>query len=154
MRKDNLFGFVSRYAVVHTVIYIIIGIFFMVVSDYFEFFAENELLDEIMRPSTDNIVRMAPLIQIFRGSLIGLAIYPFRSNLYEKNGWLKLFGLIFVLTSVGAVINGPGSIEGILYTRIGLVNPLIGYPEVFFQALILAYLFCKWENKVATKNLN
>lgn len=152
MKKDNIFGFVSRYTVVHTVTYIIVGVFFMFVSGYFDFFAENDLLDDIMRSSTDNIVRMAPLIQIIRGSIIGLAIYSFRSGLYRKYGWLKLFVLIFILTSVGSVITGPGSIEGVLYTKIGLVNPLIGYPEVFFQALLLSYIFCKWENKVVKEN--
>ena len=46
-----------------------------------------------------------------------------------KHGWLKLFWLMYVLTSIGAVITGPGSIEGFLYMTFSH-NPLIGVPEI------------------------
>ncbi|MGI6628331.1 MAG: hypothetical protein ACOX4K_08310 [Bacillota bacterium] len=51
---------------------------------------------------------------------------------------------MYVLTSLGAVITGPGSIEGFWYTNFGY-NPLIGVPEITLQMLTFAWLFCKWQ---------
>jgi hypothetical protein len=61
-------------------------------------------------------VRLAIPVQIFRGALLALAIYSFREVIGQRLGWLKLFFLLFVLTAIGSVITGPGSIEGFLYT--------------------------------------
>lgn len=88
-----------------------------------------------MKPADALSVRLAPLVQIIRGALLGLAIFPFRSVIRKgKYGWLKLFWLLYILTSLGVVITGPGSIEGFLYTKFSY-NPLVGVPEITLQML-------------------
>ena len=55
---------------------------------------------------------------------------------------MKLFWLLYVLTSIGAVITGPGSIEGFLYTTFSY-NPLIGVPEITLQMMAFSWLFAR-----------
>lgn len=147
LRKHDLIPFLLRFLTVHTLAYLLFGIFFMIVSRYFEHFKSDPIFSQVMKPEDALTVRLAPLVQLFRGALLGLAIYPFRQIILEpKFGWIKLFFLLFVLTSIGAVITGPGSIEGFLYTRFSY-NPLIGYPEVALQMLSFSWLFCRWQRK-------
>ncbi len=111
-----------------------------------------------MKPSDSLSVGLAPLAQVLRGALLALVIYPFREVVIRRKlGWLKLFFLLFVTTSIGAVITGPGSIEGFLYTRFSF-NPFIGYPEIALQMLAFSCLFCRWQGKksaaIITKQIN
>jgi len=101
-----------------------------------------------MRPLDSTIVRLAVPIQFIRGGFLALALYPFRKIIIgDKYGWAKLFGVLWVLTYIGAVITGPGSIEGFIYTNFGFDNPLIGVPEITSQMLVFSYIFYKWEMK-------
>lgn len=145
--QHPIIPFTLRYIVIHTLTYLVFGIFFMLVSSYFEYFKSDPIFDMVMKPSDSLSVMLAPLAQILRGALLALAIFPFREVFIgSRLGWLKLFFLLFMLTSIGAVITGPGSIEGFLYTRFSF-NPLIGYPEVALQMLAFSWLFCRWQNK-------
>ncbi len=139
--------FTLRYIAVHTLTYLAFGIFFMLVSRYFKYFKSDPIFDLVMKPSESLSVRLAPLIQILRGALLALAIYPFHEVISgRKRGFVKLSFLLFILTSIGAVITGPGSIEGFLYTRFSF-NPLIGYPEIALQILASSWLFCHWQGR-------
>ena len=94
-----------------------------------------------MKPADALSVRLAPLVQIIRGALLGLAIFPSRSVIREgKYGWLKLFWLLYIL--------GPGSIEGFLYTKFSY-NPLVGVPEITLQMLAFSWLFCRNKPKAS-----
>ncbi len=139
--------FTLRFIAVHVVTYAAFGILFMLISGYFEYFETDPLFNQVMKPSDAISVRLAIPVQIFRGALLALAIYPFREIVVGRRlGWLKLFLLMFVLTSIGSVVTGPGSIEGFLYTRFSF-NPLIGYPEVGLQMFAFSWLFCRWQTK-------
>lgn len=143
-----LCGYIWRFSFVHIITYLVFGLIFMWLSGYFSYFASHDLLKDYMRSSDSIIVRLAVPIQFLRGALIGLALFPFREiYISTKNGWLKLFGVLWVLTGVGAVITGPGSIEGFIYTKFGFGNPLISFPEITLQMLAFSYLFCRWEGK-------
>lgn len=147
MNRYPIVSFTVRYAVVHTLTYLAFGVVFMLASQYFVFFEGDPLFSQVMKSSDELSVRLAPMVQIFRGALLALAIFPFREAIIgRRQGWLKLFLLLFVLTSIGAVITGPGSVEGFLYTRFSF-NPFIGYPEIALQMLAFSWLFCKWEEK-------
>jgi len=148
LRKDSPAGFISRFVLLHVVTYLVFGVLFMLISDYFTYFQESVLLRQIMRSSDSLIVRFAVLIQIGRGLLLALAVVSFREVFLGSRGWLRLFFLMWVFTAVGAVITGPGSIEGIVYTKIGLANPLIGYPEVILQMLVFSFFLIKWEKRI------
>jgi len=143
----SIFPFTLRFVVVHVVTYTVFGIIFMSFSNYFSFFASDPILNAVMKPANALSVKLAVPAQIIRGALLGLAIYPFRVVVFEKRfGWLKLFWLMFVLTGIGAVITGPGSIEGFLYTKFPF-NPLVGLPEITVQMLAFSWIFCRWQRK-------
>ncbi len=153
-KKTAVIPFVLRFTAVHVVTYLVFGVTFMLITGYFDYFDANPLLSLVMKPSDDPIVRLSVLFQFGRGALLALAIYPFREIVIERRlGWLKLFFLIFILTSVGAVITGPGSIEGFIYTNLSSsFNPLVGYPEVSLQMLAFSWLFCLWQGKKNQKS--
>lgn len=144
-RKTFRHTFILKFVWTHVVTYLVFGLFFMVISRYFDFFAADPLLSQVMRPQDSLWVRLAVPFQFVRGSLLALAIYPFATIVLErKYGWLKLAWLLWVLTSIGAVITGPGSIEGFLYTKLTISNPLIGLPEVIVQIIVFSYVFSRW----------
>lgn len=147
MNRYPIVSFTVRFAAVHTLTYLAFGVVFMLACQYFMYFKGDPLFSLVMKSSDELSVRLAPLIQVFRGALLALAIFPFREVIIgHRQGWPKLFLLLFVLTSIGAVITGPGSIEGFLYTQFSF-NPFIGYPEIALQMLTSSWLFCKWEEK-------
>lgn len=138
-------GFSLRLILVHTITYLIFGLVFMYLSSYFDYFSQDEILSQVMRSSEDSRVRMAILFQLLRGFLMAAALYPFRSVfLGGRWNFLKLFVLIFLLTSYCAVVPGPGSIEGFIYTKFKF-EPFIGLPEITLQMLAFSWIFCIWE---------
>lgn len=146
-RCKEYIRFLLRFAVTHTVTYLVFGLFFMFVSDYFLAFTQDPIFDAVMKPADALSIRMAPLVQLLRGALLATAVYPFRLIILQSRfGWLKLFWLLFVFTAVGAVITGPGSIEGYLYTRFTF-DPFFGYPEIALQMLAFSWLWVKWETQ-------
>lgn len=151
MKREIFRGFIIRFTIVHVLTYTIFGIFFMLLSGYFDYFASEPLLRQVMKPADALSVRLAAPAQILRGALLALAVYPCRGALCGKRlSWLKLFWLLFVLTGIGAVVTGPGSIEGLLYTKFPF-NPLIGLPEIACQMLAFSWLFSKWQEKAGQK---
>ena len=148
-KRPGIIGYLGRFVLLHVVTYLVFGVAFMVISSYFQFFATHDLLKDFMRPADSIFVRLAVPIQVVRGLLLALALYSFRTVIVESRyGWAKLFGVMWVLTGIGAVITGPGSIEGFIYTKFGFGNPLIGMPEVTMQMLAFSWLFWKWEGKI------
>ena len=146
-RRESPLRFISRFSVIHTLTYTIFGIMFMLLSDYFSYFESDEIMSLVMKPADALTVRLAVPAQLIRGAILGSAIYPFRSNIIkEEFGWLKLAWLMFALTAIGAVITGPGSIEGILYTNFPF-DPLTGYPEIILQILAFSIIFVWWSNR-------
>lgn len=150
MKKQlkSFFPFVLRFMVTHTITYAVCGITFMFISGYFDFFAADPLRSMVMKPADALTVQLAVPAQFIRSFILAFAIFPFRSVILAKPiGWLKLFSLLYILTSIGAVVPGPGSIEGFLYTNLSFGNPLIGTPEIIVQMLLFSWLFCLWQRE-------
>jgi len=144
-------GFFIRFTITHTLTYLVFGLIFMNLANYFIFFESDTLLRQVMRPADSPIVQMAVVIQLARGLILASAVFFIRNSVLESRyGWLKLFWLMLILTSIGAVITGPGSIEGLIYTKFSY-DPLIGMPEVVLQILAFSWLFCRWEEKAKHK---
>jgi hypothetical protein len=153
INMKKIFGFLGRFTILHLITYVAFGLFFMTISNYSEVFTSPQVAD-FMRPTDDPMMALAIPMQIPRALLLGLALYPFRQIFVEtKHGWLKLFFLMWVWTGIGAVITGPGSIEGFLYTKVSFGNPLIGLPEVTFQMFAFSGLLTLWEKRAAAKNI-
>jgi len=140
--------FALRFIAIHFATYVACGIMFMLVSGYFDYFAADPIMSIVMRPPDDIRVALAIPGQIIRGLVLAFAIYPFRSTILDKPyGWLKLFLLLFILTGLGSVSPGPGTIEGFFYTYFDFSNPLLGMPELIVQMLGFSWLFCFWQGK-------
>lgn len=147
MNKSRLKGYLFRFAVVHTLIYIITGLIFQNYLNYDPQFTSSVLYNNF-REVDSFIIRFAPVFQLVRGIFIGLIIYPvYGSIVKSKYSWLKLFALLWGLTLIGAVAATPGSIEGFIYTKIPIIEHLVSLPEVTLQAFLFSIIFIKWDKK-------
>lgn len=145
------YGYIKRFAITHAVTYLIFGLIFMNLMGYAKEFNQNEYFIHF-RPLNSPIVQAAVLFQFLRGGLFALILYPFRERIVNsKYGWLMLFGIVWGMTSIGAVNASPGSIEGLIYTDVSLKAHLIGMPEVFSQGLGFSILFWLWERRANSK---
>lgn len=139
--------FTIRFILVHVLTYIFIGVIFMNLQNYASAFITMEQFSNF-RSLDSTIVRLAPIFQIFRGSFFAFILYPFYSVIIKSNyAWIKLFLLIWGFSLIGSVAPIPGSIEGMIYTKMSLAEHLIGIPEITVQIFVFSWFFVKWENR-------
>jgi hypothetical protein len=106
---------------------------------------QTEGLSCLMRPISSRWVAAGPALQVFRGLIFALALYPFRSIfLGGRHGWLKLWGLLAGLAIFSTAGPAPGSVEGLIYTKIPIRTQLLGLPEVLLQTLAFSLLLLAW----------
>ncbi len=150
--KVKFKGFVTRFITVYLIIYILCLLICLFVTDYKAIIEQGEVLSQIFRDIDTSQMFMIPLIQIIRSFLIGAVIYPFHSIIiYENYGWFKLFGVLFVLTGPAASVIGMGSLEGYLYTYLGISSPIMSLLQVAIVLLFTSFLFTKWMKKSLSK---
>jgi hypothetical protein len=119
--------------------------------NYAELYAK-EPLSLFMRPTADPIVAFGgSVLQIFRGILIGLFIYPLRKAFFiEKHGYWKL-GLVVLGFSVLLTFGpGIGAFDGYIFTTLPIAVHVLGYPEaIIWISLFIGILYIsnKYENK-------
>ncbi|NUM77302.1 hypothetical protein HUU40_23335, partial [candidate division KSB1 bacterium] len=123
--NNNQPGFLALAAktiVVHTITYFFMGIIASTFLDYAEWFARPEMACW-MRQLDDPLIMAGPLLQPLRGLIFALAFYPLREILFgRKNGWLILWWLLVALGILSTFGPPPGSIEGMIYTRIPILD--------------------------------
>lgn len=152
MNKGSLKSYLFRFSIVHVLIYVFIALLFRNYLNYNEQFTSSVLYNNF-RNSDSVIMRFAPLFQLGRGIFLGLIIYPIYNCIIDvKNGWLKLFGLLWGLSLIGSVAATPGSIEGFIYTSTPIIEHLLGLPEVTLQTMLFALVFVKWEERSLIKS--
>ncbi len=151
MKIKSLLGFIGRVTVVHFVTYWVFGLVFALFNPFSPGQHIIHALTEFecyFRPITDPLLRAGPLLQIVRGAILALALYPFRSIfLQSKRGWLYLWGLFLALAIIAPSGACPGSIEGIAYSKLPLSIFITGNPEVYLQTLAFAVLVYAWERR-------
>jgi hypothetical protein len=124
--------------IVHTVTYFLMGVLAAAVLDYATLYARPDMAG-FVRQTTDRMVMAGPLFQPIRGLVFALAIYPLRDVFLGRTlGWLLLWWVLVALGIVSTFEAAPGSVEGLVYTRISVAHQLLGLPEVLLQALLLA----------------
>jgi len=147
--KEN-FKFAWRVIVAHTVAYFIAGLVATNLFNYNELFI-NGTLSLFMKPTTDPMVALGPCLQIIRGVVMALVLLPIQKVFTErKYGFLKLGILIFGLSVLSTFAAAFGSIDGFIYTRLSLMEQIIGYPEAFlwiFLFIGILWIFYKFEKK-------
>jgi hypothetical protein len=140
----NFRALVLKTIVTHTVTYFVFGVLALFVFDYARLFAETELRF-LMRPTTDPLVMAGPLLQPIRGLILGAILFMLRETFFATQwGWLRLWLVLVVFGILGTPGPVPGSLEGMIYTKIPLLVQLKGLPEVVLQTLVFSRLLCFW----------
>jgi hypothetical protein len=100
-----------------------------------------------MRQVDEPIVALGPALQFIRGILFAVAFYPLREILFgRKNGWLITWLLLVTLGILSTFGTAPGSVEGLLYTKMSVSLQISGWLEVMIQALLLSAILYYWIN--------
>jgi len=147
-------GLVARTVVAHTITYFFMGLLASFFLDYRAAFARPEVACW-MRQISDPWVMAGPLFQPIRGLVFALVFYPLRESLFgKKNGWLLMWWILVALGILSTFGPAPGSVEGMIYTRLPILGQMRGWLEVVPQALLLSALLCYWVNRPGKKWLN
>lgn len=121
--------------------YFVMGVIATNLLNYQEVFESTESLRAYDSPW----IAAGAGLQVIRGLIISLALWYFKESfLYQKYGWLKLWGLMAGLTILSTASASPGSIEGFIYTNIPVVDQIKGYIEVIPQVGFFSLLVCYW----------
>ncbi len=135
---------VVKTIVTHTITYFVFGVLALFVFDYASLFTETDLRF-IMRPTSDPMVMAGPLLQPIRGFLFASLLFLLRETFFATRwGWLRLWLVLLVFGILGTPGAVPGSLEGLIYTKIPLWVQLKGLPEVVLQTLVFSRLLCYW----------
>jgi hypothetical protein len=139
--------FSLRVIVVHTLTYFVFGIIMSNVFNYGEIF-RREIIRDYMLPIDEHNVLLGPFLQPVRGLIFAIGLWPIRGFLLEKKrGWLTLWGLLVTIGILSTPAASPGSIEGMLYSKLPMWYHLIGYPEITLQTLVFSIWLVWWERQ-------
>ena len=134
----------AKTAVVHTVSYFFVGLIAMVLFNYEARFAEP-MLSSFMRQLDSPLVRAGVMFQPIRGILFGIVFYFLRERFFgSSNGWLYMWLTLVVVGIVSPFGPAPGSIEGLIFTQIGLGAVWGGLLEVLAQSFLLSFITFVW----------
>ena len=140
-RQYKFSTFFWRISSSHIITYFIMGIIASNLFDYREIFDSSE----IFRPYDSPWIAAGPSLQIFRGLIFTLALWYFKENfLFQKYGWIKLWGLLVGLCVLSTTAAASGSIEGFIYTTTPIGDQVIGYIEVVPQVGLFSFFICYW----------
>ncbi|MBN1697062.1 MAG: hypothetical protein JW881_06085 [Spirochaetales bacterium] len=133
-------NFTLRVIVIHSVTYILCGLFFHQIFDYKGIFA-IDVIKNFMRPVSDPAAMAGPFLQPIRGLFFAIGLWIVKPVwISKKNGWLVIWGIIFIFGILNTPAASPSSIEGFLYSRLPLWYHLMGYVEIGVQTLIFSIL--------------
>ena len=144
MDNESFPRFLARVTSCHVVTYFVAGMLAYTLLDYGALF-QSAGFSCLMRPVSSRWVAAGPALQVFRGLIFALALYPFRSVfLADRHGWLTLWGLLVGLAIFSTAGAAPGSVEGMIYTTIPIASHLRGLPEILLQTLAFSLLLTAW----------
>jgi hypothetical protein len=150
MNKKEFFKFSWRVIVAHVVAYFVAGLLAFNFLRYDTLF-ETGTMKLLMKPTTDPLVAFGTFLQIIRGGIMALVLFPFRKVfLNEKYGFIKLGILILGLSVLSTFAAASGSLDGFIYTKMSFAEQIIGYPEaIIWISLFVTILwsFYKFERK-------
>jgi hypothetical protein len=137
--------FFWRITACHMVTYMLLGILAYTIMDYPAQFAEP---CSIMVSTDSPRVFLGPALQVIRGLIFAIVLFPFREVILEsRHGWLKLWGLFLGLAIFSTAGPAAGSVEGMIYTKVPIIEQLTGLWEVVLQTLLCSLLFAAWYRK-------
>jgi hypothetical protein len=146
MKQTSFSSITLKTILVHTVTYFIVGFLSFALLDYSAKYADPAV-SNLMRQTDHPLVAAGLLFQVLRGFLFGIVFYALRDVIFpKKRGWLTLWLVLVVVGILSPFGAAPSSIEGMLYTVLPAWFHIAGFPEVFIQAGILAFLTHYWVN--------
>ena len=144
MKPLTLPAFVWRVLASHMLTYFLAGLAAFTVFDYASLYSTTEL--KLLMRSTDSPwVAAGPGLQVIRGTLFGLVLWPLAPRIAA--GWrgaLELFAIVAGLAVLGAAGPAPGSLEGFFFTTLPGKVQLLGLPEVVVQTFAFSFLVSWW----------
>jgi hypothetical protein len=144
MPEKGFGRFFLRVTACHMVTYFVAGLLAYTLLDYATLFQSGPFACW-MRPTTSRWVAAGPGLQWIRGLVFAIVLYPFRHVFLESaRGWLKLWGLLLGLGILSTYGPAPGSVEGLLYTKIPPLDQAKGLSEVVGQSLAFSILLVAW----------
>jgi hypothetical protein len=146
MKTLSFASIATKATIVHTVTYFLIGFLSFLFLDYTAKYADP-VVANFMRQTDHPLVAAGPAFQIFRGFLFGIVFYVLREVIFpQKRGWLILWLVLVIVGILSPFGAAPSSIEGMLYSVLPTWFHIAGFPEVFVQAGLLAFLTHYWVN--------
>jgi hypothetical protein len=143
-QRPSLRETVLKSIVVHTVTYFLLGIVSFAFFDYSARFSDP-VIAQYFRPTSDRIVTAGPLFQPIRGLILGALLFLLREPFFHrKRGWLLLWATLVVVGILSPYVGAPGSLEGLVYTRVPFSLQLALLPEVVLQTLLFSIVLFYW----------
>jgi len=127
----------------HTISYFLAGIIAIVFFDYREWWS-SDYISAFYRDIESPIVALGGgFLQIFRGIIVALILFPLRKIFFEeKYGLLKLALIVFGFSIVSTYAAAITSIEGLIYLKVPLIYHIKGIPEgLIWLSLFIGILF-------------
>lgn len=149
-KSKKTISFVLYVTFAHVITYFICGVIFSQLMGYSEWWKKPVVCD-YFRTFDGAASAAGPFIQIIRGLLFGFILIPLIDFIKQKSGWLKLWVLFLGIGIIGAPSAAPGSIEGIVYSKLPLAFHFVGLPEVCSQTLLFSVLVYRHLNAAEEK---
>ncbi len=145
-QRPSFFETVLKTIVVHTLSYFLLGLITSTFFDYSARFADP-VIRQYFRQTSDPIVMAGVLFQPIRGILLGAILFLLREPFFHrKYGWLVLWATLVVIGILSPYVGAPGSLEGLVYTRVPISLQLTLLPEVIVQTLLFSAGLFYWIN--------
>jgi hypothetical protein len=139
--------FVWKVLSLHMTTYFVIGAVASFVFNYKALWNCPEL-SCLMRPLDSPWVAAGSSLQFARGLLFAAVLYPiigFFQN--HRRGGPLLWSLFMGLSILGQAGPSPGSLEGVIYSKLPLAGHLTTMPEVFIQTLLFSTGLVAWRRR-------
>jgi hypothetical protein len=136
--------FAWRVVSLHMISYCLLGVAAFFLLNYEQAYLTTELR-HLMLPTDSPWVAAGPALQVFRGLLFAVVLFPLAPVfLTRRHGTMILWGLFVGLAILGTAGPSPGSMEGMIYTRLPMPLHLFGLPEVLLQTLLFSAGLVAW----------
>ena len=140
--KNNIWGFLGRFALLHVITYSIIALIFLNIQQALP--AAGRVALDFFEPYSLSLNET--LAQVIIGAVMALVLYPFYDVIIKgQRGWLILFAALWGVALLGSLEPKPGTIEGMIYTQTSLAEHLLVLAAGAVQVLLFAWLFLRWE---------
>ncbi len=142
-------AFTWRVISLHVLTYFLCGVAAFFLFDYRQAFETTDLR-YLMRPTSSPWVAAGPALQVVRGLLFAVVLYPFAPVFVRaRKGAFFLWGLFLGLAILGTAGPCPSSLEGLFFTKLPLRLHLMGLPEIVLQTLLFSIGLVHWSRRPA-----